>query len=99
MNAPPEIPGYQGDATGIPFDVEAAQGYLQAYMDEAGIADPSEIVIELWYNKSGDNQIILEAIEAMWEANLGIDVRTVNVEWATYLDTLEQCNVIGGGGF
>jgi oligopeptide transport system substrate-binding protein len=96
---PPEIPGYQGDATGIPFDVEAAQGYLQAYMDEAGIADPSEIVIELWYNKSGDNQIILEAIEAMWEANLGIDVRTVNVEWATYLDTLEQCNVIGGGGF
>jgi oligopeptide transport system substrate-binding protein len=96
---PPEIPGYQGDATGIPFDVEAAQGYLQAYMEEAGIADPSEIVVELWYNKSGDNQIILEAIEAMWEANLGIDVRTVNVEWATYLETLEECNVIGGGGF
>lgn len=97
---PPEIVGYQGAGEiGYEFDVEAAQGYLQAYMDEAGIADPSEIVIELWYNKSGDNQSILEAVEAMWEANLGIDVRTVNVEWGTYLDTLEECNAIGGGGF
>jgi oligopeptide transport system substrate-binding protein len=96
---PPEIPGYQGDAVGYGYDPEAAQASLQAYMDEAGIADPSEIVIELWYNKSGDNQLILEAVEAMWEANLGIDVRTVNVEWATYLDTLEECNAIGGGGF
>jgi|GEM_PF-1466656 len=96
---PPEIVGYQGDNVGFPFDVEAAQGFLQQYMDEAGIADPSEIVVELWYNKSGSNQLALEAVEAMWEANLGIDVRTVNVEWATYLDTLEECNVIGGGGF
>jgi oligopeptide transport system substrate-binding protein len=96
---PPEIVGYQGDATGIPFDVEAAQGYLQTYMDEAGIADPSEITIELWYNKSGDNQQILEAVEAMWEANLGINVETVNVEWGTYIDLLEECNAIGGGGF
>jgi oligopeptide transport system substrate-binding protein len=96
---PPELFAYQGQEVGFGFDVDAAQGYLQAYMDEAGIADPGEIVIELWYNKGGSNQQILEAVEAMWEANLGIDVRTVNVEWATYLDTLEQCNVIGGGGF
>ncbi len=96
---PPEIVGYQGDAVGFPFDVTAAQGFLNDYMSEAGIADPGEIVVELWYNKGGANQEILEAVEAMWEENLGIDVRTVNVEWATYLDTLEQCNVIGGGGF
>jgi oligopeptide transport system substrate-binding protein len=96
---PPEIPGYQGDATGLPFDVEAAQGYLQAYMDEAGIADPGEIVVELWYDTGGSNQQILEAVEAMWEANLGINVETVNAEWATYVDMLEECNVIGGGGF
>jgi oligopeptide transport system substrate-binding protein len=96
---PPEIAGYQGKDIGFAYDLEAAQSYLQAYMDEAGIEDPGEIVIELWYNKSGDNQSILEAVEAMWEANLGIDVRTVNVEWGTYLETLEECNVIGGGGF
>jgi ABC-type oligopeptide transport system substrate-binding subunit len=68
-------------------------------MAEADIAEAGDIVVELWYNKGGANQEILEAVEAMWEENLGIDVRTVNVEWATYLETLEECNVIGGGGF
>jgi ABC-type oligopeptide transport system substrate-binding subunit len=96
---PPEIQGFQGDAVGFPFDLEAAQSHLQAYMAEAGITDPSTIVVELWYNKGGANQQILEAVEAMWEANLGIDVRTVNMEWATYLEILEECNAIGGGGF
>jgi oligopeptide transport system substrate-binding protein len=95
---PPEIVGYQGDETGLPFDVEAAQDYLQAYMDEAGIADPGEIVVELWYDAGGSNQQILEAVEAMWEENLGIDVRAVTAEWATYLDLLEECNAAGGGG-
>ena len=96
---PPEIVGHQGDAVGFPFDVAAATGYLDDYMAEAGIEDAGDIVVELWYNKGGANQEILEAVEAMWESNLGIDVRTVNVEWATYLDTLEECNAIGGGGF
>ncbi|MCI0806552.1 MAG: hypothetical protein J4N68_06955, partial [Chloroflexi bacterium] len=96
---PPEIAGYQGDAVGYPFDVTVAQGFLASYMAEAGIDDAGDIVVELWYNKGGANQEILEAVEAMWEENLGIDVRTVNVEWATYLDTLEGCNAIGGGGF
>jgi oligopeptide transport system substrate-binding protein len=96
---PPEIYGYQGDKTGWGFDVEDALVHLQAYMDAAGIEDPSDITVELWYNKEGSNPAILEAVEAMWEENLGINVETVNVEWGTYLDTLEECNVIGGGGF
>jgi hypothetical protein len=29
---------------------------------------------------------------------LGIDVRAVTAEWATYVDMLEECNAIGGGG-
>ena len=96
---PPEIFGYQGDAVGYGFDAAAAVADLEAYMAEAGIEDAGDITVELWYNKSGVNQEILEAVEAMWELNLGIDVRTVNVEWATYLATLDECNAIGGGGF
>jgi oligopeptide transport system substrate-binding protein len=96
---PPEIFGYQGEDVGYGLDLDAALADLAAYMAEAGIEDAGDIVIELWYNKGGANQDILEAIESMWETNLGIDVRTVNVEWASYLDTLEECNVIGGGGF
>jgi oligopeptide transport system substrate-binding protein len=96
---PPEIFGFQGEDVGFPYDVDAAQQHLAAYMEAEGIEDAGSIVVELWYNKGGSNQDILEAVEAMWEENLGVDVRTVNVEWASYLETLEECNAIGGGGF
>ena len=96
---PPEIFGFQGHDVGYGYDPDAALAYLAEYMNAAGIEDAGSIVIELWYNKSGGNQEILEAVEAMWQDVLGIDVRTVNVEWGTYLNTLEECNVIGGGGF
>ncbi len=96
---PVEIPGHQGEDVGFGFDVAMAQEHLAAYMAAEGIDDAGSIVVELWYNKGGSNQDILEAVEAMWESNLGIDVRTVNVEWASYLDTLEECNAVGGGGF
>ncbi|MFQ6000243.1 MAG: ABC transporter substrate-binding protein, partial [Anaerolineae bacterium] len=88
---PPEIPGYQGcGKVGYTFDVDAATEALQAYMDEAGIADPSEISIEMWFNRG--NEDVIEAVAAMWEENLGIYVNLVNMEWAVYLDVLDQCN-------
>jgi oligopeptide transport system substrate-binding protein len=96
---PPEIYGYQGDAVGYHYDPEAALGYLDEYLTKSGIEDPGSIVIELWYNKSAGNQEIQEAVEAMWEEVLGIDVRTVNVEFGTYLTILGECYEIGGGGF
>jgi oligopeptide transport system substrate-binding protein len=94
---PPEIYGYQGQGVGFGYDVHAARQYLTAYMAQAGIDNTWDIVIELWHNKGGANQDIAEAIASMWENNLGIDVRVVNVEWATYLDTLEECNAIAEG--
>ena len=94
---PPEIFGYQGDAVGYTYDPEGGVAYLNEYMAEAGIEDAGDIVVELWYNKG--NEDILDAVQAMWEDVLGIDVRIVTIEWASYLDTLEECNVIGGGGF
>jgi oligopeptide transport system substrate-binding protein len=87
---PPEIYGYQGDAVGYGFDVDAALEHLQAYMDEAGIEDPGDISIQLWFNRG--NEDIIEAVEAQWEENLGIDVNVVNMEWGVYLDTLDECN-------
>jgi oligopeptide transport system substrate-binding protein len=94
---PPEIFGYQGEAVGFTFDAGEAQAMLELYLAEAGIEDPGDIIIELWYNKG--NEDVLDAVDAMWDENLGIDVRIVTIEWATYLDTLDECNLIGGGGF
>jgi oligopeptide transport system substrate-binding protein len=72
---PPEIFGYQGDEVGFAFDPERAQTHLAQYMQEEGIEEAGSIVLELWYNKGNEDP--LEAVEAMWEENLGVDVRTV----------------------
>ena len=94
---PPEIFGYQGDVVGYHYDADGAVAMLEEYMAEAGIEDAGDIVVELWYNKG--NEDVLDAVQAMWEDILGIDVRIVTIEWASYLDTLDECNLIGGGGF
>ncbi|MBU0702431.1 MAG: hypothetical protein KKC18_01005 [Chloroflexi bacterium] len=88
---PPEIPGYQGCGNvGYDFDVDAALGYLDAYMAEAGVADPAEITINLWFNRG--NEDVVEAVAEQWETNLGININVTIMEWAAYLDTLDQCN-------
>jgi len=93
---PPEIPGYQGcGKVGYTFDVDAAKAELQAYMDEAGIADPDEIVLEAWFNREGANPDILEAVQAMLEENLGIHVKLFTMEWGVYLAILDKCEDLG----
>jgi oligopeptide transport system substrate-binding protein len=87
---PPEIYGYQGADVGFGFDPDGALEELQMYMDEAGIEDAGDIVIQLWFNRG--NEDVIEAIEAQWEENLGIDVNVVNMEWGVYLDVLDRCN-------
>ncbi|HID90304.1 MAG TPA: hypothetical protein EYP52_11450, partial [Anaerolineae bacterium] len=88
---PPEIPGYQGcGKVGYQFDLDAAQQYLQAAMEELGVEDPGEITIQLWFNRG--NEDVIEAVEEQWETNLGINVNVVNMEWGAYLEVLDSCN-------
>jgi oligopeptide transport system substrate-binding protein len=88
---PPEIPGYAGcGKVGYDFDLETALGYLDAYMAEAGIDDPADITVNLWFNRG--NEDIVEAVAEQWETNLGIAVNVAIMEWAAYLDTLDECN-------
>ena len=87
---PPEIFGYAGETVGFPYDPEGAVALLEEYMAGAGIEDAGDIVVELWYNKG--NEDVLDAVQAMWEETLGLDVRIVTIEWASYLDILDECN-------
>jgi oligopeptide transport system substrate-binding protein len=88
---PPEIPGYQGcGETGFAFDLEAAQGYLEAAMEEMGVSDPGDITLQLWFNRG--NEDVIESVEEQWETNLGVNVNVVNMEWGAYLETLDECN-------
>jgi len=88
---PPNIPGYQGcGEVGYEFDVDAALGYLEAAMGEMGIDDPADITVNLWYNRG--NEDVLDAVAEQWETNLGINVNVAIMEWAAYLETLDECN-------
>jgi oligopeptide transport system substrate-binding protein len=85
---PPKILGYQEPGTcGYDFDPEAAKQYLAdaGYPDGEGF--PTLIV---WFNRG--NEDILEAIAAMWQENLNINVELRTNEWAVYLEYLDQCN-------
>ncbi len=94
---PPEIPGYQGCGyVGYEFDVEAAQGYLQAALDEMGIDDPADISVNLWSNLGHED--VMEAVAEQWETNLGIDVTFSSIAWAAYKDALESCSDLHGSG-
>ena len=88
---PPKILGYQGCGNvGYEFDPDAALGYLDAYMAEAGVDDAGDITINLWFNRGNEDTV--EAVAEQWESNLGIGVNVAIMEWAAYLDTLDECN-------
>ena len=88
---PPNIPGYQGcGEVGYEFDVDAALGYLADAMAEMGIDDPADITVNMWFNRG--NEDVIEAVAEQWETNLGIGVNVAIMEWAAYLETLDECN-------
>jgi oligopeptide transport system substrate-binding protein len=75
---------------GIKSDNDAAKAELQAYMDEEGISDVSEIPeIILMHNTSEGHKRIAEAIAEMWKETLGIEITLTNQEWKVYLATLQ----------
>ena len=49
--------------------------------------------IELLYNSNqAYNRSVVEAIQAMWRKNLGVEVSLVNQEWKVYLDSMHTGN-------
>ena len=87
---PPRILGHQEWGTcGHTFDVEQAQAYLA----EAGYPDGEGFPgIKFWFNRADYNEDVIEAVAAMWEQNLSINVEIRTNEWAVYLDYLDACN-------
>jgi len=85
---PPRILGYQEWGTcGYTFDPDQAQAYLA----EAGYPDGEGFpVLRVWFNRG--NEDVLEAVAAMWQENLNINVELRVNEWAVYLEFLDQCN-------
>ena len=75
---------------GIKTDLDAAQAELEAYMDEMGYSDVTEIPeIILMHNTSEGHKKIAEAIAEMWKETLGIEVTITNQEFRVFLQTLQ----------
>ncbi len=82
----PEMPSFTPPQN-FPDDVAEARRLLA----EAGFPEGKGLPpIELLYPTSDTGRIVCEALQAMWVANLGIDVRLYNQEWKVYLDTMNN---------
>ncbi len=82
---PPGTGGYQSEA-GQSYDPAAARAFLGA----AGFPDGKGFRrLEVLMNTDAVNTRILEAIQAMWKRELGIDVALVSQDFRVYLDAMK----------
>ncbi len=85
---PPGFPGYNDSLVGLRHDKELAQRLLS----ESQYADPDtrpRIVITV-PGTGGTIGLDLEVVIEMWRQVLGVEVEIQQVEWATYLEDLND---------
>ncbi len=82
---PDGLAGYQGLGRPI-FDPERARALLVEAGFPGGAGFPK---LSLSYNTSEAHKQIAEAIQAMWQRELGVDIELQNQEWKVYVDQLE----------
>jgi oligopeptide transport system substrate-binding protein len=85
---PPSTAGYTARAR-IHTDVAEAKKLLA----QAGFPDGRGFPkLELLYNTLEAHRDVAQAIQQMWNKNLGINIGLVNQEWKVYLDAQRQMN-------
>ncbi len=85
---PPGFPGYTNEIDGLRHDPERARQLLS----ESKYADPEtrpRIVITV-PGTGGTIGLDLEVVLEMWKQELGVEVEIQQVEWATYLEDLDE---------
>ncbi|MGM3175083.1 peptide ABC transporter substrate-binding protein [Dickeya lacustris] len=98
-----EKPAYRftPDVTaGFPPTLSQLQQYSQAELDAqakalmaaAGYTPAKPLKLTLLYNTQEVHQKIAIAVASMWKTKLGVDVRLVNQEWKTYIDSRNSGN-------
>jgi len=93
---PPNTNGYTCSSA-VEYNVETAQKLLA----EAGYPGGKDFpATELLYNTSETHHTVAQAIQRMWQQNLGITVSLVNQEWKVYLNSTHSLQyAIARGGW
>ncbi len=85
---PPTIPGYNKDLKGLPFDVDGAKKLL----NDAGGADKLNGIKLLTPGRGASPGPVLDALVAMWQQNLGVNITVEQEEFGLFLRDLDQSN-------
>lgn len=80
-----EFREYNGNLIG---SISEAKGYLEKGIAELGLDKLPTVTLS--YNTNEGHQKIAEAVQAMWQENLGVNVELQNQEWKVYLETLSN---------
>jgi oligopeptide transport system substrate-binding protein len=85
---PPGFPGYTDEIKGLMYDPDLAKQLLEEsqYAD----ADSRPRIVVTVPGTGGTIGLDLEVILEMWKQTLGVEVEIQQVEWATYLEDLED---------
>ncbi len=83
---PPQTAGYTSPAK-TSYDPEAARALLAEAGFPGGEGFPG---FELLYNTQETHHMVAQAIQQMWNKELGIEVTLTNQEWKVYLATTQR---------
>ena len=81
---PPGTAGYTA-RTSLPFDPDTARQLLAAAGYPGGRGLPT---LELLFNTNDNHRQLAEAVQAMWQRELGVVARLVNQEWKVFLHSI-----------
>ncbi|WP_145588475.1 peptide ABC transporter substrate-binding protein [Yersinia aldovae] len=73
-------------------DQNELNAQAKALLHAAGYGPDNPLKLSLLYNTSDNNQKLAIAIASMWKKTLGVDVKMVNQEWKTYIDSRNTGN-------
>lgn len=74
------------------YDQDELNAQAKALLHAAGYGPNKPLKLSLLYNTSDNNQKLAIAIASMWKKTLGVDVKMVNQEWKTYIDSRNTGN-------
>ncbi len=74
------------------YSQEELNAQAKSLLAAAGYGPDKPLKLTLLYNTSESHQKIAIAVASMWKKTLGVDVKLVNQEWKTYIDSRNTGN-------